>query len=144
MVIVNLEIKMENKFNTCLLIDDGIVDIFINEKIILLADFADNVIIKNNAADALKLLKEMPIPPDIIFLDIKMPEMDGFDFLSEYDALSIEKDNIKIFMLSSTTDPVEREKAHKHKSVTELLIKPLHREALNALMLTPKQNFHDH
>ena len=62
----------------------------------------------------------------IILLDIKMPEMSGFEFLNEFERLSAEiRQNAEIIMLSSTIDPDDIEKAEQHPMVTKLLSKPL-------------------
>lgn len=62
----------------------------------------------------------------IILLDIKMPQMDGFEFLEEYKKLDQElTSQIIIFMLSSTLDPLDKKRAKKNSSVKTLLCKPL-------------------
>lgn len=62
----------------------------------------------------------------IILLDIRMPEMDGFEFLEEYDKLQKEwKKKVQIVMLSSTVDPRDVQRANENKHVKALLSKPL-------------------
>ena len=62
----------------------------------------------------------------IILLDVRMPEMDGFDFLNAYDLLPDEiKSNTRIIMLSSTLDPFDIQKARQNKHVKTVLNKPL-------------------
>lgn len=62
----------------------------------------------------------------IILLDIKMPQMDGFEFLAQYDALPEDlKKRTEIFMLSSTLDPDDLKKANENCYVKKLFSKPL-------------------
>lgn len=62
----------------------------------------------------------------IILLDIKMPHMDGFEFLKQYHALPEElKKKTKIFMLSSTLDPIDLKRASENCYVKKLYSKPL-------------------
>ena len=62
----------------------------------------------------------------LILLDIRMPEIDGFGFLSLYEQLSDSlKEDKEIIMISSTLDTIDIQRAHDHKCVKELLEKPL-------------------
>ncbi len=62
----------------------------------------------------------------VILLDVRMPDMDGFGFLKEYDNLPEDvKSNITIIMLSSTLDPYDIQKANNNPYVQTVLNKPL-------------------
>ncbi len=62
----------------------------------------------------------------VILLDIKMPEMDGFEFLETFDRMEEDiQQKTQIFMLSSSLDPFDIERAERHKYVKKLLSKPL-------------------
>ncbi|MES2394903.1 MAG: response regulator [Bacteroidota bacterium] len=130
-----------------MLIDDNEIDLMRNQKIIESINFPGAILPFSNAWNALKylrLIKDMNanhgiFAPDIILLDIYMPIMDGFTFLAEYDKLKISKQNkITIFMLSSSSNPVEIEKANNNKYVAGIISKPLRASNLIS-RLNPKK-----
>ena len=69
--------------------------------------------------------------PDIVFLDINMPIMNGWEFLEEYAKLksNINKD-ITIYMVSSSLDPADINKAKEISDISDYLVKPILPEAL--------------
>jgi len=126
---------MYKPFNTCLLIDDSAFDNFIHTKILKRNNFAAEIIVTQYPKEALLNLKTEVVRPDVIFLDIRMPEMNGFQFLDEFDKLAINKSGIKIFMLSSSIDPADITKSKANKYVTTFLQKTLTSEILERLKL---------
>lgn len=123
---------MSNYYKTCLLIDDNYIDNFVTRRILESSNFADEVIVSQSGIDAINFLRAGEIVPDVIFLDIRMPMMGGFEFLQEYDKLEIEgKKNIKIFMLSSSLDPVDLRKSTNNKYITQFVHKPLTQKTLD-------------
>lgn len=115
------------RFKLIFLIDDNQVDNFINEYVLVKADLAESIIVKTSAIDALEYLKTATNAfPDIIFLDIRMPIMDGFGFLKEFETLPEEKKkSVKIFLLSSSKDSFDIEKAENNARITKFIQKPL-------------------
>lgn len=121
-------------YKTCLLIDDNYIDNFVTRRILESGNFAEKVIVSQSATDAINLLKAGLTRPDVIFLDIRMPLMGGFEFLQEYDKLEIEgKGNIKIFMLSSSLDPTDLRKSTNNKYITQFVHKPLTQKTLDEI-----------
>ena len=112
-------------FRTCMLIDDNPLDNYINTKIIERNNFASEVVMVARPEEAVNLLREGKVKPDIIFLDIRMPVMDGFQFLEEYDKLNIDKHTIKIVMLSSSINPHDIQRAESNKYVSRYITKTL-------------------
>jgi CheY-like chemotaxis protein len=69
---------------------------------------------------------------ELIFLDINMPEIDGWEFLSRLKEQSLKP---KVIIVSSSIDPAEKNKAYSHDCVKDFISKPLTREKLNKLFL---------
>jgi CheY-like chemotaxis protein len=111
-----------------LLIDDSDIDLFIQRRFLEVYNFSDELFLYKSADEALAWLQNMDgaLPPDIIFLDLNMPETDGFAFLADFKALpeSI-KLKSKIVVLTSSNSAKDREDAFSHKNVIQFITKPL-------------------
>jgi CheY-like chemotaxis protein len=120
-------------FKTCLLIDDNYIDNFVTRKILEGGNFAETITVVRSASEAINSLREGVVKPDVIFLDVRMPLMSGFEFLEEFDKINIDKSNIRIFMLSSSLDPLDMRKSTDNKYITQFIHKPLTIKALEEL-----------
>ena len=122
-----------------MLIDDDNIFNFLNKQIIKIDNFAEKVSSHINAVNALEELKKFSESnsecfPDLIFLDINMPVMDGWQFLEEFEKLPdrcISK--CKVYMLSSSIDPEDIEKSRTFKTVKDFISKPLTEETLASM-----------
>ncbi len=126
------------KLNSILVIDDSKYDLFIATE--MLSDYCDvkEVVCVDSAQKGIEYLQSkenMPEElPEYIFLDIKMPLMDGFDFLNLYNQLSDTiKKHCKIYMLSSSLDPTDIAKAKNNNNVIDFIEKPLSEEHIGKL-----------
>lgn len=119
-----------------LLIDDNYIDNYINKRIVTSENIADTVTVKISPVEALEYLGgKINELPELIFLDIKMPEMDGFEFLSEFSKLSPhQKAKCNIIMLSSSINTRDIEAAKNNAYVKEYLTKPLDRSKLHSVL----------
>ncbi len=125
---------MASCFKTCLLIDDNYIDNFVTRKILEGGNFAEKIIVVRSATEAIVELRSGSVKPDVIFLDVRMPMMGGFEFLEEYDKIAnLDKDGVKIFMLSSSLDPLDLRKSVDNKYITQFIHKPLTQKALEEL-----------
>jgi CheY-like chemotaxis protein len=125
-------------FQTILLIDDDSISNFITEKLILREDFAQKVTSYLSAEAALAYLNELEqqqLPaPEIIFLDLNMPEMDGWEFLSEFKKLPQAFTNqSRVFMLSSAVDSKDIVQARNMKEIEDFISKPLTKEDMGVI-----------
>ncbi len=126
------------KFKTVMLIDDNEIDNLINQKMIEAAAIADHIYTHTGAKSAIEFLKNMEkldladnVLPDVIFLDIDMPLMDGFQFLDEFEKLSnMAKGKCKIVMLTSSINPQDFNRSKKYENVKQYLNKPLSHESI--------------
>lgn len=124
---------MTASYKTCLLIDDNYIDNFVTSRLLESCKFADKVVVRQSSSDAIEALRAGTIIPDVIFLDLRMPVMDGFEFLQEYDKLDIVKEGVKVFMLSSSLDPTDLRRSLANKYVTQFVHKPLTKKVLEEL-----------
>jgi CheY-like chemotaxis protein len=131
---------MNAKYPVVMLVDDNELDNFINKKLLESENFAGNVLVHQSAQSALDELRKVENnsdqQPNIIFLDIMMPHMDGFGFLEEFGKLSDGlKKNSKIVMLSTSESFKDLNKANQSRYVYKFLNKPLSKPVLDAIQL---------
>ena len=117
--------------DTVLLIDDDEINNMICTKIISKNDFATNVVACSSARQGLKYLQDAltdvakPLPR-VIFLDINMPVMNGWDFLDQYKQMAgLADKGIVLIMLSSSSSANDLSRAQSYPQVSDYITKPL-------------------
>lgn len=123
------------------LIDDDPITNMVNDKVITRNFPSARVSAYTHAGLALDLLKHWAESdpaqlPDFIFLDINMPEIDGWEFLDGFMALpQTVQQKTQVVMLTSSIDISDITKSKTYKPVLDFLSKPLSIDNLNALLL---------
>jgi response regulator RpfG family c-di-GMP phosphodiesterase len=118
-----------------ILIDDSAFDLFIYEKLLQKSGLTRSIKTFNSAREALHYLiaEEERLPDTLILLDLQMPDMNGFEFVDSYDHVSDTlKSKVKIYMLSSTIDSRDIDRAKSSPNIIDLLSKPLDIPVLKA------------
>ncbi|MEQ8244546.1 MULTISPECIES: response regulator [Fulvivirga] len=118
-----------------MLVDDNDTDNFISKRIIEITKFANRVEVKNSGKSALDYLRENQDNadelPNLIFLDINMPIVDGFVFLYEFEKFNdLIKDKCKVIILSSSDNKRDIDKIVNNNHVIKFITKPLTETAL--------------
>ncbi len=131
---------MTKKIECVLLVDDSIPGNFLNKKILNETGKVNNIYEALNGLEALDFLKKegkfghITGHPNIIFLDINMPKMNGFEFLEEYSKLdkSLQADIIIIFLTTSNWGK-DKLLAMENNFVKDFLQKPLDDDKFNQI-----------
>lgn len=119
------------KFNKVMLVDDDEVSNFITTEILSNINLTDNIEVATNGKEALEILtkdsectisEEKIDSPDLIFLDLNMPVMNGFEFLQAFRECD---KKVHVVVLTSSTNEKDIEEARKYPQVKYYLSKPL-------------------
>ena len=124
---------MGQKVELACIIDDDKIYVNLVKKIIEIKKLSENLLIYKNGKEALDYFKDIMQNvtdedklPDIIFLDLNMPVMDGWEFLNEFVKIKNNLNKkITIYVVSSSIDPRDLERAKSFNLVTDYLIKPI-------------------
>ncbi|WP_299255719.1 response regulator [uncultured Cytophaga sp.] len=131
-----IEVKPYKKL--IMLVDDNETDNFIHRRVLEMGHFSEEIIVKNSGKSALEYLEANKNNPDripeVIFLDINMPIVDGFVFLFEFESFpdSI-KDNSKIIVLSSSDNKKDIDRIVDNDHVIHFITKPLSEDSVTEL-----------
>lgn len=125
---------MKNKLTY--IIDDDKLTLKLMSILIDKSNFCEEIQSFHNAQLAIDKIKENwndnAVLPDAILLDLNMPVMDGWQFLDEFIHLSVKKE-ISIFIMTSSIDPTDIEKAKKYDVVKDYIMKPITANRLDLL-----------
>jgi CheY-like chemotaxis protein len=136
---------MKKKLNCILLVDDDEPTNFIYKMIVGGANCTEKIKITQSGHEALNYLTASMnnnteagyMLPELIFLDINMPRMDGWDFMEKYNELrKNQNNNPVIMMLSTSLNPDDEIKAKSTPGISAFMHKPLTTQMLNEVLKT--------
>lgn len=138
---------MGKKIPNILIIDDDPMSSFMLKRLAELGELADIITIFNSARSALEYIGERKksdnLLPDVIFLDIYMPILNGWDFLTAFRALKPElSKKIDIVIVSSSEHPRDIEQAKTFEEVKAYAVKPVSLERLKEIIENPHPQTH--
>jgi CheY-like chemotaxis protein len=134
---------MKRKLECILLVDDDPDDNMYHRIIIEEMNITDNIDVVLNGLEAITYLKkDNQAPPELIFLDINMPKMNGWEFLDQYKHLDAkQRARVVIVILTTSANPDHLKKAEQIKEVTGFETKPLSKEMMSEIL---KEHFQDY
>ncbi|PKA99010.1 response regulator receiver domain-containing protein [Flavobacteriaceae bacterium MAR_2009_75] len=129
---------MNTRVNVCIIDDDDIYQFTMSaalngfDEVNKITTFLDGGQALDFITDNLKNKEELP---DVVFLDINMPIMDGFQFMEEYVKIKPNVDKeISIYMVSSSVDPKDIARCRKIEGISDYIVKPIKEDKLKALI----------
>lgn len=134
---------MTQKSPVVALVDDDKIFRLTASKTITTASLTQNILQFENGEDALSFLRKnagnISVLPDYIFLDINMPYVDGWMFLEDFQKIKpIIGKHITIYMVSSSIDPRDIDRAKRNNDVCAYIVKPVSKEKFSELLHRPK------
>ncbi len=123
------------KIETACIIDDDPIFIYGTKRLMAEVDFCETVLVFENGQDAIDGLNDITAKgeklPAVIFLDLNMPIMNGWEFLEDF--VKIPNHNrikVIIYIISSSVDPRDLERIKNYKVVNNYILKPISNEDL--------------
>ncbi len=135
-----IEITTTTKFENVMVIDDNEIDLYIVSRIISINNFSKNTLSYSYAKEALNYLQEnqgnISLLPQVIFVDIFMPMMSGFEFMEAFDKLpATVKNYCKVFVISSSNNEDDINRAHRDKNIVNFQEKPIQKDFLASIAI---------
>lgn len=124
---------MNKQLDSVLLVDDDEPTNFLHELIIKKSNRVKNILTAPGVDEAFGILESND--PELIFLDINMPGLSGWDFIEKFKDLSeVKKSKSKVVMLTTSMDPLDREKAQTYHEIKDFMNKPISLSLLEEIL----------
>jgi CheY-like chemotaxis protein len=123
-----------------LCVDDDSITIMLSKMVLTRAAYAKEIVMAHNGEEALLYLDDLiaskaTTVPALIFLDLNMPVMGGWEFLDAFSEAKYRDvfPDCKVVVLSSTIDPKDIEKSKSYSMVLDFMAKPISKELLEVV-----------
>ncbi|MBL0882616.1 MAG: response regulator [Chitinophagaceae bacterium] len=134
-------------FRKVMVVNDDEISLFVSSKMIIKTTFAADVITAGNGLKALQVFDQLLLNsrtssevPELVFLDLHMPVMDGWEFLEVFsEKYAYIFPSVRFVILSSSIDPDDVIKLNRFPTVLDLIRQPISFEILNELKLKYKK-----
>lgn len=125
-------------FKKIYVIDDDQISSFITAVLLETLHITKQIETFNSAEEALQILAQQPITtlPDVIFLDLHMPVVNGWAFLDRLTEQQHGSNKCQVYILTSSVDEEEKAKSRQYPMVADFLHKPLEEEELKQILAT--------
>ena len=127
------------KINLACIIEDDPTHVYITKRFLNLTGLVDSILICSNGKDAFTKLKAIISSgeklPELILLDLNMPVWDGWQFLDAFKEIPIE-DKIDIFILTSSNNEADIERAKNYNIDSNYIVKPITLEKLKDVIFS--------
>ncbi len=125
-------------------VDDDDIYKFTIKRTLDLLKLTKKVLMFSDGEEAIDFLndniKNTQTLPDIIFLDINMPVMDGFEFMEEFIKLKPKTDKkIIVYMVSSSVDPADLQRAKEISEISDYIVKPIEADQISEIVESLKK-----
>lgn len=123
------------KFNKILLLEDDPIDSFLGKTVIEQMDITEEIVVCSDGQEGLSCLEMLKdsSSPDLILLDIRMPGMDGFEFLQELQKVYTDEHQFTVVILTSSNHPDDITlSGHFHASY--YLVKPITQDKVKKMI----------
>ncbi|NHF58796.1 response regulator [Flavobacteriaceae bacterium TP-CH-4] len=130
------------KIESACIIDDDPIFIYGTKRMMNEVNFCNQILVFNNGQDAIDGLNEITTRgedlPEVIFLDLNMPIMNGWEFLEDFVKIpNHNREKVVIYIISSSIDPRDLERIKDYEVVNNYILKPVSPEDLEKVL----QNF---
>ncbi len=126
---------MKSTSKTCI-IDDDEIFVIVAKKIMKVGGFTEEVLNFKNGKEAITYFRKNAADkseiPDLVFLDLNMPLMDGWEFLDQLEKLHLAKE-VKVFIFTSSIDPKDQIRSDSYRMVENFVEKPLTMQKLKII-----------
>ena len=124
-----------NSLKSVLIVDDNEIDILVASKNLEMSGQFSEIKVAKNGQEAIDMFDDITQElPDYILLDINMPVMDGWEFLSLFEGFDLFDKQPKVFMVSSSIDSADTDRARSNPFIKQFLSKPFNAQKVDMML----------